>query len=272
MMATAGGQREQRQIGGMPGFSVAEVVYAPGAHQAWHDHEETRLIVVVRGGFTESWARREYCCEAASALLRPAGERHTDRYSGQGTLCINVRLGGDWEERLAGLGMRAAGGSVADVAGLAGRLYGEVRAGDAASPLGIQCSVLEILSRLLRVAEGRRGRKAPGWIESTKELVRSRAANPPDLAEAARAAGVHPAHLARSFRQFTGMSVGAFARRMRVEAACARLRNSVDALAEIAAETGFSDQAHFSRVFRREMGMSPREFRRMERGRSGWTQ
>lgn len=258
-----------RQIGGTPGFSVAEVAYAPGARQAWHEHEETRLIVVVRGGFTESWTGRQYCCGAASALLRPAGERHADRYSGQGALCVNVRLCGEWEDRLAGFGMPAAGGPAGEVAALAGRLYGDVRAGDAASLLGIQCGVLEILERLLRKDPVRRGRRAPGWIESTKELVRSRAMNPPDLTEAARAAGVHPAHLARSFRQFTGVSLGSFARRMRVEAACIRLKESGDAVADIAAEAGFSDQAHFARVFRRQMGMTPREFRWLERGKNG---
>jgi AraC family transcriptional regulator len=240
------------EIAPTPGFTIAEVEYRPHFYQPWHEHEETRLIVNVRGGFTEQWARRQYSCGPASAFLRPAGERHTDRYHASGALCINVRFGASWAGET---------GAYGEVAGLSGRLYREFRAGDSASPMGIQCAVLEIMAQLLRPQAGHRERVAPPWIEAAKDLLRSRLSSPPDLFETAHVAGVHPAHLARSFRQFTGMTMGAYLRRKRVEFACGRLRRSQDSLAAIAAEAGFYDQAHFSRVFRQQMAMTPKEFR-----------
>lgn len=108
-------------------------------------------------------------------------------------------------------------------------------------------------------------RRPPQWIESAQELLRSRLKNPPDLLETARIAGVHPSHLSRAFRQFTGMTVGAYLRRERVHFACSLLHQSQYSLAEIAQEAGFYDQAHFSRVFRRQVGLSPKEFRSLHR-------
>jgi AraC-like DNA-binding protein len=46
-----------------------------------------------------------------------------------------------------------------------------------------------------------------------------------------------------------------------MEAAGRRLRDSDRAVAEIAAEVGFADPFHFSRAFKRVMGVAPRGYR-----------
>jgi hypothetical protein len=58
-----------------------------------------------------------------------------------------------------------------------------------------------------------------------------------------------------------GSSVGEYQRKMRITAACRMMQSSTLPLAQIAAETGFADQAHFSRVFKRQTGKTPREYR-----------
>jgi AraC family transcriptional regulator len=252
-------------VGPIPGFVIAEVQYEPRAYQSQHDHEEARLIVTIRGGFTECWGRRHHCCGPASVLLRPADELHTNRYDANGALCINVRFGVEWSRLLQEYGIRAGSNNSAEVGPLAGRLYRELRVGDSASPIGIQCGVLDIMTRFSRPQTCHRERHPPHWIEATKELLRSRLNSPPDVFETARLAGVHPAHLSRAFRQFTGMTIGSYLRRQRVEVACDRLRQPQHSLADIALETGFYDQAHFSRVFRQQTGVTPKEFRSLNR-------
>lgn len=51
--------------------------------------------------------------------------------------------------------------------------------------------------------------------------------------------------------------------RQRVEYACGRLRSSDTQIAEIAQEAGFFDHSHLSRVFAKEMGISPSAFRKI---------
>ncbi len=266
-MRSAPSQKNVVHVSPIPGFVVSEVQYEACRYQPRHDHGEARLIVTVRGGFTEDWERLSHTCGPDSVLMRPAGEMHTNRYSAKGALCINVRFGAEWSDRLEEYGIRGGSNGSAEVRSVADRLYRELRAGDSALPIAIQCGVLEIMSLFSRLQSPRRERHAPHWIESTKELLRSRLNGPPDLFETARLAGVHPAHLSRVFRQFTGMTIGTYLRRQRVDFACSLLRESQRSLADIALEAGFCDQAHFSRMFRRQIGVSPKEFRSLARSR-----
>jgi len=74
---------------------------------------------------------------------------------------------------------------------------------------------------------------------------------------------VHPAHLARVFRAREGCSIGEFARRCRIEWAASQLATTSASLSTLAHAAGFCDQSHFTRVFARQLGMSPGRYRTM---------
>ena len=82
----------------------------------------------------------------------------------------------------------------------------------------------------------------------------------------ARTVGVHPVYLAQVFRQVYGCTISAYLCRRRLEYACAELRYSRAPIAEIALTAGFYDQGHFSRTFKRVLGLTPSEYRRREGG------
>ena len=85
-----------------------------------------------------------------------------------------------------------------------------------------------------------------------------------DLSEAARRS---EAHFARGFKQTFGRTPHAYVMRRRIEFACHSMRVSEDSLGAIAAACGFTDQAHFCRLFRRYVGQSPGAWRREQRQR-----
>jgi AraC family transcriptional regulator len=76
---------------------------------------------------------------------------------------------------------------------------------------------------------------------------------------------VHPVYLARAFRRHYGTSIGGFMLQCRIRLAMRRLATSADSISQIALECAFADQAHFTRLFRREAGMPPGQFRRVAR-------
>ena len=82
------------------------------------------------------------------------------------------------------------------------------------------------------------------------------------LSDVAGAVGVHPVHLACTFRRHYGCSLGDAVRRRRIEFAAGRLAVTADSLADIARAAGFADQSHFSNTFKKVMGMTPSVFRR----------
>ena len=68
----------------------------------------------------------------------------------------------------------------------------------------------------------------------------------------------------RAMKAATGETPHELVRRRRLEVACRLLREDVLSLGQIASTTGFSDQAHLSRTFKRAFGVSPSQWRRRE--------
>jgi AraC-like DNA-binding protein len=82
------------------------------------------------------------------------------------------------------------------------------------------------------------------------------------LGELAAHAGVSPGHLCRCFQRRFGMGVMEALRLLRLERAAVMLARSDLPINQVATRTGFDDAFHFSRLFRRRYGASPRRFRK----------
>lgn len=70
--------------------------------------------------------------------------------------------------------------------------------------------------------------------------------------------------LMRTFRRIMGRAPIEHLIRLRIARACALLRQRETRITEIALAVGFNDSNYFSRQFRRVMGFSPRDFRRIQ--------
>ncbi|MGB0327649.1 MAG: helix-turn-helix domain-containing protein [Akkermansiaceae bacterium] len=74
-------------------------------------------------------------------------------------------------------------------------------------------------------------------------------------------AGLSSTHFNRSFKDLFGVTPTRFLHSMRIEKARQLLANTARQVGEIAHETGFHDQSHFTRHFKRQTGMTPRSYR-----------
>jgi AraC-like DNA-binding protein len=93
-------------------------------------------------------------------------------------------------------------------------------------------------------------------------FVQGRLADPPTVAELAEAAGCSPSTLDRRVRRVYALSPQQYVLRARVDHAAALLGGTDLPLAEVAAASGFYDQASFTRTFGRLTGETPAQFRR----------
>lgn len=96
-----------------------------------------------------------------------------------------------------------------------------------------------------------------------EEMVRARLTGSIKIAELAAACDLSPSHFARCFRHSFGTSVLQWLIRLRLERAKQLLRETGDSLAEVALESGFSDQAAFTRTFNRIEGVTPFRWRKV---------
>lgn len=101
----------------------------------------------------------------------------------------------------------------------------------------------------------------PTWLTQVKEQLIEAYDQPCSVRTLAAKAGVHPVYLTRLFRRHYRCSVTEYLKQRRVKAVAHGLASTKKPLVNLALETGFSDQSHMSRVFKSEMGFTPRRFR-----------
>lgn len=229
-------------------FSLSLTRYDAGAVIPWHAHRDPYATVVVNGAYREETTAGARHCRALDIVVHAGEERHADSFV-HGATCLNVH--GMAFERSALLS-RPVSGSVA------AKLVEEFRHPDSLSSLAVEGLMLEMF-----VSAGRSEGEpiAPPWLVGVRRIVNMRFHEPLTLTELAENAGVHPAHVARAFRQHYGTTVGATLRELRVAYAKQRLASAAP-LRDIALDAGFADQSHLTRTFRRMTGVTPAAFRR----------
>lgn len=251
--------------------SLSETAYAPGMRVPPHSHAQAYLCYVRKGTFSEFHEGRSRTCQPSSLIFHPAEETHSDKFHDVGGLCFNIEFGSDLLSRLEEyapvppMRLDFQGGLLAS---LAARLYYEFRQADKVSALVAECLVLEILAETSRRAPRLAERQPPRWLVTAREIIQAHFSETLSLADVALAVGAHPVQLARAYRRHYRCTVGEDIRQRRIEFACRELSKSdVAPLAQIASAAGFTDQSHFSKTFKRVMGLTPVEFRRTFRHR-----
>ncbi|MAU02031.1 MAG: AraC family transcriptional regulator [Anaerolineaceae bacterium] len=92
-------------------------------------------------------------------------------------------------------------------------------------------------------------------------FIQARLDEPPSLDEVAEVAAFSPYHFHRLFTAYTGESLSTFIRRLRLERAANRLRQTFDPITEIALDAGYETPTNFGKAFRQQFGQTPSEFR-----------
>jgi AraC family transcriptional regulator len=229
-----------------------------------HHHDEPSVYVVLDGSIEERFRTRRCECPAATTLFKPAGERHSNVIAGDGARALAVAVHGGRSAAIAHtVPDEIAQLRDARLIGLAREIAGEMRRHDAAAALSLEGLALELLAHLARVRLPRRSAaRPPPWVHHVRELLSDAGLErPPTVNEIAAMAGRSPRHVARAFRAQFGCTMGAYLRHVRLNWAMAQLRSTELPLATIALRAGFCDQSHFSHAFRRQVGVTPRQFR-----------
>ncbi|QDT05780.1 Melibiose operon regulatory protein [Rubripirellula lacrimiformis] len=106
-------------------------------------------------------------------------------------------------------------------------------------------------------------------IAQATELIAKRFRGSLTVAEIASAVGLSVSQLNRRFRTNFQVPPSEYLQRVRVHHAGCMLSDTDAPISEVALDTGFFDQAHLTRTFRRWLGMTPTEFRRSFRHQGG---
>lgn len=248
------------------GLVMTRAWFAPGLRLPPHDHDTASVAVVLRGGWDGALDRHASTVQGGdTVLVTPAGARHWNAFFPAETEVVVVelvpegsRLGTEYRSLLA----QPATLHQRGLSGLAARLAAELRSPDAHSPLLSEGLALELLATVARAVGNERGTTRPGWLDRAEDCLRAGLSRGWTLDALSRALEVEPTRLVRGFRRHLQTTPADYLRQLRVDAARRLLSDTERPIADIALETGFTDQSHLTRVFRRCLGETPAAFRR----------
>lgn len=124
--------------------------------------------------------------------------------------------------------------------------------------------LLDVFHRFLETKSGPR-KRIPTWAKELKEIIQDQIDTnlALSLKEISKDLDLNPAYLSREFsKYFEDLSFGEYIRKLRIEKALQLLGDPAYSLTDIAYLTGFSDQSHFTRIFKKQMDESPSAYRK----------
>jgi len=121
--------------------------------------------------------------------------------------------------------------------------------------------LLSVISEYIN--KKKKAKKIPAWVKELKELIQDQVDTNLSLKEVSKELNINPSYLSREFsKYFDDLSFGEYLRKQRIEKAIGLLETSSHTLTEIAYLAGFSDQSHFTRIFKKHTGSNPSAYRK----------
>jgi len=244
------------------GMSVEEVLMPRGKTLDEHGHAEAQICFVLEGEYFETTRGRAWRLAPGATWFRPPGELHSNVVArDQDALALLLSIAHERFVRLERLhpDPRLLRSALLDE--FRSELIGEFRRGDASAALALEGWALLLLAQAERLL-GRDAEAPPEWLRDALRLIEESYCSPISLATVAARVAVHPATLAAACRRYHRVSVGELIQELRLRHARKALLGSRAPIKQIAVATGFYDQAHLGRCFKRRFGTTPAELRR----------
>lgn len=133
----------------------------------------------------------------------------------------------------------------------------------------VENRLIQVVTTYLQAQKVGRKRK-PAWISELEALIQNHIdtnhADGPagiSLKSVSEAVQLNPTYLSREFAaHFNNLTFGEYIRKLRIEKAIQLLDDPTHSLLDIVYLTGFSDQSHFTRIFKKHTGQSPSAYRK----------
>ena len=247
---------------------MSESVYLPHLKTPEHSHQLPCFCLVLSGASLQTYGSKSRERKPGTMLFYTPEESHAEVFGKTGSRIFSFEIGSEWLQKLRDCSMVKSESLVFEgglLSWLASRLYREFNSPDPISTLAIEGLALEILAETARRKPDAAPQKIPRWLPRAKDLIHSRFAERLSLSDIAGEVGVHPVYLAGAFRKYEGKTVGEYVRKLRIEFTINELLFSDTPLAQVAVIAGFANQAHFTRVFKRQTGVTPGEYRASSR-------
>lgn len=250
---------------------VLEVSFRRRCSLGDHSHENPRLVFVISGEVGETYDSGSILCDPNSFSFHPAVLPHRNGTGADDARAIVIEFCSEKSRELLSL----VDADVAPFTTPARRLrdasieLSRALSRHESNPILVEAITLDLVARAARLIRERSDPvPAPAFLEHARFVIESRIDRPLTLAALATLVGVTARQLTDAFRVHARTTFRSYVRERRVSRAGTLLADPGMSIADVAVSTGFCDQSHLTREFRRVTGLTPKAWREQAGTRS----
>ncbi|ASK30416.1 AraC family transcriptional regulator [Chryseobacterium sp. T16E-39] len=230
----------------------------------WHYHENAYFTFLLQGNVTEGNRKEIYDCSPGTLLYHCWEDSHYNIKPDVFTRGFHIEISKDWfTDHQILQNNREGSFNIKNPATklLTYQIFKETKLNDVNTELSVHQLLLHIFSQFNQ--QNKNPEKNPVWVRQIEELLHESITEKLDLTGIAKILNIHPMHLSRDFHKYFHCNLGDYIRKLKVNRSLKLIHNNNESLTHIALECGFTDQSHFIRCFKENMGITPLKYRNL---------
>ena len=241
-------------------FNISITNHPAQSEISTHAHAKPYLCLLAHGLYKEE-SNTSSLISTGDVLYRAANYEHANRFSGQDSVCLNIEIDNESDFMIHN-GLKLPLRESLQKSSLETyKLLYAVKNGVSKDLLNIYC-----YESMLVHVEGVESKGDLLWINQVKEYINDNPLSPISLQELSHLLGLHPNYIVRKFKAITGMKLSDYLTKIRLEYSISNLILTQENLTNVALKSGFYDQSHFNRNFKKYLETTPKLFRKVITG------
>ena len=241
-------------------FTISLTNHLANSTIALHAHDKPYLCLLASGAYKEESNTSDIISQG-EVLFRMANYEHSNSFSDKGGLCLNIEMN-DYKQfmTLNELHLPINVSKQKGAIELYKLLYG-LKQGLPNDIINIYCyeSMIAVLNMF-------NGKGDLVWVKKVKERINDNPLETISLDKLSIEFSLHPNYIVRKFKEITGSKLSEYLTKARLENSMKYLLSNEENLTAIALESGFYDQSHFIKNFKKHINTTPNHFRKVITG------
>ncbi len=241
-------------------FNISLTNHPADSQISLHSHDKPYLCLLAFGTYKEESYTTDIITHG-EVVYRTPNYEHSNSFSNKGGLCLNIEINDHKQfmtlnELQLPIKVTKQKGSVEVY-----KLLYALKRGLPNDILNIYC--YESMIAVINVfnCEG-----DINWVKKVKELINDNPLASISLDKLSVEFSLHPNYIVRKFKEVTGFKLSEYLTRVRLEHSINHLLTGKENIIAIALESGFFDQSHFNRNFKKHIATTPLHFRKVIKG------
>jgi len=238
-------------------FNVSVTSHSMNSEIAMHSHSKPYICLLAHGTYKEKSNVSDIITDG-EVIYRTSNYEHSNIFSEKGGICLNIEIN-DYEQFIS-LNDLQLPNTISKQKGtveLYKLLYG-LKCGLPNDILNIYCyeSMISTVNYFNESGDIL-------WVNKIKEFINDTPLEPISLNKLSLEFSLHPNYIVRKFKETTGYKLSDYLTKIRLEHSIKQLIENEKNLTSIALESGFYDQSHFNRNFKKQLETTPSHFRKI---------